>query len=265
MTHTVEHLSDLVNDELCAGLPPREGVEVHLARCAECREALDAARAAHDRFLARYPALETLPARRKSPAVREEDPGAGWLDWLRASRSTRRFTWGLGLAAATAVAILMVPRFQPLPPETGIRLKGGSSVELFVARGDRSQLFSGQPLRAGDRLAIRYSTEHRYLMLVSVEASGKISVLLPADGEASMPIEPGHARRLDDGVELDAYPGPERWVALLTDQPLTRADVVRTLSAAMLDAGGTTRLTAALEPLPFAGEQLSWLLTKEAP
>jgi hypothetical protein len=58
-------------------------------------------------------------------------------------------------------------------------------------------------------------------MLLSLEASGKAQVLLPTDTQMSMPIERGAKIRLQQGVELDDYFGPEPLVALFSDEPLS--------------------------------------------
>ena len=109
----------------------------------------------------------------------------------------------------------------------GLRSKGASLVELAVTRGARAfPLDEGVPLNEGDVLVLRYTTQQPYLLLLSLEGSGKVNVYLTDPSrQQSMRVHPGRNVHLKLGVQLDAYVGRER-IALLSGKPLD-VDTVR--------------------------------------
>ncbi len=255
------HVSELALDEVIANLSTARAraAAAHLQDCPHCQGQLAALRQAHDAFLARFPHQQSLPRRATTPAtLRLRRPR--WQPWLWAA--------GPALVAASAVVLFAV---QPpaadtdMPKVAGVRVKGGTIVEIAVGRGSTSSSFVGQPLRAGDRLAFRYTTTLSYLMVVSLESSGEVSIVLPASGQTSIPIEPGRQVRLPEGMELDDYPEPERLVALFSAAPL-RTDVVKSrIMQAYLALGPFARQGLEIGNLGLPAEQLSWLLEKDTP
>jgi hypothetical protein len=164
-----------------------------------------------------------------------------------------------------AAALLLVVIPFSGEEDAGARVKGGSIVEVAIGRDGRSLPFEGQALRPGDRLAFRYTTQMQYFLLVSVEASGKVSVLLPPDGDKSMPVVPGSGVRLEQGIELDTYSGAERFIVLFSQDPLAATSVVESVSSALSHISPEYRQKIDLGDLPFDADQVSWLIEKETP
>ncbi len=245
MTEQTAHPSDLALDEHLAGLATERAASAaaHLATCPACAARATALRAGYDAFLAHHPRPERAPA---------------------VLSLGRRRVWALGgVFAAAAAALVAVVVVDGPPAPSGVRSKGGSILEIAVGRDGASMPFADQPLRAGDRLAFRYRSTAAHLLLVSLEASGKITVLLPPGGQQSMAIVPGQQQRLADGVELDDYPGTELLLAFFSAVPLATAEVESAIRAAFAALPPDERGQLALPTLPLPAEQLRWLLTKE--
>jgi hypothetical protein len=150
-------------------------------------------------------------------------------------------------------------------------------VELAVVRHGRTEPYRGQPLHPGDVLAFRLTTRRSHLLVLSAEASGRVSVLL-ADptGRRSMGVPPGRPVVLPRGVELDDYLGREHLLVLLSDRPLEVARVRRLLRRRLTGApaardGGTGAAALRASPgvargrLDVDAEQLWWTLHKVSP
>jgi len=139
-------------------------------------------------------------------------------------------------------------------------------MELLVRRAGRSWAFAGEGLRPGDVLAFRYTSRRRFLLLLGVELSGKISPYVPEHGPESRPIVAGERVFLDQGVELDEYRGPERLVAVLSDEPLAVEAVTAAVRARMEEMDHEARHAVPVTDLSFPdADVLSWLIEKEAP
>jgi len=138
-------------------------------------------------------------------------------------------------------------------------------MEIAVSRADSSFQYDAQPLRSGDVLVFSYSSDRSFLLLLGLEGSGKARVLLPPDARASMPIARGARIRLQHGIELDDYPGPERLIALFSDDPLSAETVIAEVQRRHASLEGAARSHLVLGRLPFATDEVSWLLRKERP
>jgi hypothetical protein len=246
------HLSRLALDLVCAGAAGAEE-RLHLDGCERCAAQLASMRQEYGAFLARFPSLDELA--RSRPATPERR-------WWRAAAP-----WRLGLAGAVAAAALVAFALsyrQHPPPDGGVRAKGSSIVELAVARGGRSFVYEeGLPLRQGDILAFRYTTARPYLLLLSLERSGKVNVYFTDPSRRrSMRIQPGQGVQLKVGVELDDYLGPERVIALLSQSPLEVEAVRRAVLERFGSLGGADRDRLELGPLQLDAEQFGWLLEK---
>lgn len=249
------HLSRLALDRVLANAAAGQYL-LHMRDCERCAARLALLQQEDNAFLTRFPTLESFgrdrPAAR--PATAPERKGA--------------LGWPLALAGALVAVLLLlsiIPRgAPPVPSRGGVRTKGGSIVEVAVRRGDRSLLYEeGLQLRAGDVLAFRYSTRRSHLLLLSVEGSGKVNAYLTDPSRRrSMRIRPGNNVRLGLGVELDDYVGPERVIALLSDEPLDVEAVQQAVRQRFRGLVGDARERLDLGELPVDAEQISWLIDK---
>jgi hypothetical protein len=257
MMDTNLHPSWLELDRLVAGPAPHpdEAIGRHVAACARCTQRLARARQQDADFLAWYPDEGQLLGR---PRHRPRRAGG------------RRLVLGLLSAAVLVVAgviALVLLRFQapPSPPAATDRLKGSSLMEMVVQRGETTFPFSGEPLRAGDILAFRYTTPRHFLLMATLERRGRVQVFYPPSGDRSARIRPGSQIRLERGLQLDDYTGPERILGLFTDRPLEAARVRRALLAGLHRVSGEAREMLELGRLPLEGDHVTWLIRKERP
>lgn len=209
-------LSDRELDELAvSALAPAKlaSAEEHLASCAPCaarRRELDADR---DRTT---PALRPL---RMSASPHPASP-------------PRRVSFGptlagaLALAAAAAFTLTRPPAASPPLPGVAAtapteRMKG-ASVELVatVERGAHQfRVISGDPVRAGDRVQLAYSTvSAAHLHVLGVDGTGTIARYFPEPSGRSR-VEEGREVELPFSLVLDAAPGPEKFYAFFCAAP----------------------------------------------
>ncbi len=171
---------------------------------------------------------------------------------------------------------------------TGIRFKGGtdnvarSSAEALAPTAfdpvgvrfhvrDESGALPGRPggaYREGDQFGFTYwSGNNDYLLLFSIEDSGKISVYYPDEAEEShsgmsVSIPRGRNVPLEGSVVLNDYVGYERFVVLFSHDPLP-VDYVRRVARNSLHEiaaeGGDVR---DLERLPVAAQQATFWIEK---
>jgi len=269
MRERTRHSSRLQLDLHIAGVAGDSTV-AHVAECAHCREQSDRMASDYADFLERYP----TPASLRRPGRSLEELPEPALSTLPPRRRLRAWISVTAAAAAVAAAVVLglvwiLPGTDTrltLRPPSSERMKGGSFVEIAVKRAGESVRFEGQPLQSGDVLAFRVTTDRHYLLLLSVEKSGRINVFLTDPGrQHSMAISPGPQQVLSQGVELDDYLGSERLVALLTDRPLSVATVRQELQQ-WYRALPAPKRRSLDRPLPrFNGDTLSWLLIKVAP
>ena len=203
-------------------------VRGHIERCDGCLERLRTMESDDRAFLIARPNLGSI-------GVRESPKRADWIAPLFA------------LAACTAAVLLALPE----PPET-TRMKGDSHVELLVRRGGETFAYDQRPLREGDTLLFRYTSDRRHMLLAGVEDSGDVSIFVP-----DAALEPGQNRLAPQGLELDDYAGNERVILLLSDEPLDAEAIERTLA--------THARTDPLETpqLDYDADQVSWLIRRE--
>jgi hypothetical protein len=237
----------------------------HLSHCLKCQQRIKAMQTQDADFYALYPTLESLSSSNFGAAPADTTSSGGVSGLLAFFRC-----WGFAMVGAVAVAglitVFSVYHLMHLPTSASMkeRIKGGSVMEIAIRRQNRSFLYQEQPLHAGDVLAFRYTTQRRFLLLFSLESSGRMNVFVPASSRKSETISPGSQIKLQQGIELDAYSGPERLIALFTDMPLDIAQVRREVSTRFKALKTPQRYLVAIGQLPFAGDQLSWLLQREA-
>jgi hypothetical protein len=229
-----------------------EEVNAHIDGCVACQHRLQAERALGEQYLTWLPREQDLLRRARSAPP---------------ARAPRRLTV-IGLSAAVAAALVLVVTWRAhWAPDGGPhdRIKGGSLMEVVVQRDQATAPFEGQPLQQGDVLAFRYSSQRRYLLMATLEARGKVQVFYPPDGAQSAPIAAGAKIKLKRGLQLDAYPGPERIVALFSDLPLRAEVVERALLERLQALRGDPRRQLAIDRLALPCDQVSWLIEKARP
>lgn len=228
----------------------RRELDAHVracGRCAETQAALQRA-AAHFRDEV-FP--RSLPRVVPRALAATSGPAARLRRWW--SEANAGVRWASLAAPVAAALVLTAGSFAykargpaTVDEEPAVATKGGPALHLFVRRGDR--VFAARPglaLAAGD--AVRFVVEpagHPYLLVVSIDGAGKVSVYHPFDGTASAPLVPAPRIELDGSIVLDRAPGPERIVAIFSDAPLSAAAVaeqLRQVAATTAGAGGRSR------------------------
>ncbi len=229
-----DDLSDQERAAVRAAVAADPELGAHLARI---READDAFLAAHPFGAVRG---ELFARAARLPA----EPAGGGLFARLLQR--RALLWSLA-AAATAVALgLFAQGPAPTagsndvvdPRGSANRLKGAAPLEAWLdVEGHPQRVASGVALSAGDRLQFTVTTTHTRLALVGVDGTGTVSRYVPVGGDLSAPFVPGNARPLSDALVLDDAPGPEVFVAFLSDEALLVEDLERAVHD-LFDAGG---------------------------
>lgn len=241
MSETTDHLSALQLDALALGAVSPSDAEryrAHLAACSACRTERD-----HAAELAQHFTVNVLP--RQRPA--------------RPSR------WLFAIAPALAVAaVLVLFLMRDKSPEADLGVKGGPAWRVVASRGDK-QFFvhDGTVLAAGDRLRFQVIPDGAtFLLVMSVDGAGAVSVYYPFEGTRSAAIAPGPQVELPDSIVLDAAPGPERLFALFSKEPI-EADAIRGQLGA-IGRGGAAEIRAAQRLDVHAQGQLTLVFEKAA-
>ena len=183
----------------------------------------------------------------------------------RASGWRRFFTSRTPLYAALAVAIPILLFVLVRPPEPEHGIKGGPALQVVVKHGERvSQLKPGETLAAGDQL--RFVVEpgkSKFLLIMSVDGAGAVSVYEPFDGKESAPIS-GPRVEIPGSVVLDRAPGPERIYALFSDAPISTESVKPPL-AAVGQRGPPAIRAGGILGVPGASELSTWFEKEPSP
>jgi len=207
------------------------------ARLAEIREADDAFLAARP-FQAVKDELFAWAA--LVPAEAPSGPG-----FFARIFSRRAVFWSLAAVATALVLGVLLPAGNEVastdvtdPDRPANRLKGAAAMEAWLdVEGHPQRVEPGVELAAGDRLQFKITTTRTHLALLGVDGTGTVSRYVPVGGDVSADFVPGNARPLSDALVLDDAPGPEVFVAFLSDEPLLVEDLERALHD-LLDAGG---------------------------
>ena len=143
------------------------------------------------------------------------------------------------------------------PATTGddyLGVKGGVRLQALTAQG---KLADGATVHAGEALRFAVSAPHAgYLLVLGLNERGELFPYYPLGGKASVAQGAAQEAVLPGSAVLDATLGRERFYALLTERPVTVADVDAAVHAA--------RTTLQAPELPVHGEQASVLLEKTA-
>jgi hypothetical protein len=240
--------SDLALEKLLldpAGTP----LAPHLDGCPRCQARLAEMKRQGEDFL-RYVFPATVEAVEAAAARRPAWDLVRWLAPLPA------------LAAAAAVILVVGPGG---PPEGYLGVKGGNSMGLavFLQRPDGPHpARDGEvvPASASVRFKVRPSRPCR-LWLLSVDATGQVSRLFPADGDGG--VEVVRTTELPGGAVLDGQQGPERFLALCAPGPIPYARVEGAVRAAVSAGADAVRSMRTIPGLPAGTYQDSVLLEKK--
>jgi hypothetical protein len=214
-------------------LPPSEGdaVQVHVAGCSRCTQALAALQAGQREEL---PPLRALAPAGRTAAYVKDQP--------RRPRLLRRWTLAAGLGAALAASLLVMVRLVPVSKE-GTSLKGsGVGLGMYVQHGGSvRRAEQGEVVTPGDAVRFAVTSPVRaYVAILSVDPRGHASVYFPL-GPRAEPVAPGVESPLPLGTRLDGTVGEERIWALLCTEPVEleplRAQLERGRDEALVSEG----------------------------
>jgi hypothetical protein len=210
MSESSAHPSFLELDRQCLGLSVDASTAAHVAACARCGQYIASYRPATD-----APAWLSAKATRSASERPKRTPHA----------SRARLVWAGSFALVAAVCLAV---YWPARREGAYDgVKGGPSVALFVQRAGLVGLWDGAPLRAGDRIRLQVMPDE--FDFVSVFG-------LPVGGAAPQrlytgPLTPRASALLPKAWQLDAAPGPEQLVVLLSHAELSDQAVKALLRA----------------------------------
>jgi len=239
---------DLDLERALAGEPAFAATLTHASSCASCTVRLAWMRDAADLF-----ARRVLPATRDAVAAKLANLTPWWRRWLPVA---------VPIAAAATLAVVLLPTL--LPPPNYIGTKGAGvpaplPLQVFVDRsGKAAEVHTGDRVHPGDGLRFVVDAPDREVVLVSVDARGEVSRLVPG-GSARVPqtgIVPG-------GSVLDGVLGPERIFAVELQPGMDVAKVEAAVRAAV--ASGGEQAVREARTLPIAAPQGTVLLEKVSP
>ena len=233
-----EHLAEVAMELWLLGELRGDQVEAasaHIAVCAECRASYDSLQDAANEFEASVHA-RTAPRVLHRLAARHQQP-----------RSNRP-VWYSSILALASLGLLLLVRTghhkQAVTESAAILEKGSPSLAVFVRRhsGRVSRLVDGARVDPGDLL--RFAVDpgpYPYLLIASVDATGRVSIYLPFGGRQSLAVAPNRRYEPDSSIELDDVRGPERIVAFFSQQPLQAAQVTGVLARVGKGGSGAIR------------------------
>jgi len=233
-----ERVPDYLVERLAAGdLSPTRAEEIRerLRREPEGLARLDVIRASNEDILRAH------PPERVSRAIAQEV--------RRETRSASRGrAWVFALAVPSLAAAFALMLWARTPTTTGTGTAGGLSTgaithpadderlkgqtpELRVYRrgpdpSHSDRLREGAMTKAGDDLQLAYvAAGFRYGVVVSIDGSGKVTAHLTAPDGGSASLKAGGEITLPESYELDAAPGFERFVFIVSDAPVSAASI----------------------------------------
>jgi hypothetical protein len=174
------------------------------------------------------------------------------------SRPRRFWTFGAVGFAAAAVGLLFVHPSQN-------RIKGTSTdaaLRIAAASGGQREAGTFETLRPGERARIGVRAETpRHLVAISIDDAGTVTPLYPERG-GDLAVEPRRELTyLPDSLEFTGH-GRERVFVLLSDGPLSVAEVEKAARAAHAKAHGDLGAVASVRIEGKKLDQFTWLLQK---
>ncbi|HVT08360.1 MAG TPA: hypothetical protein VHO67_12955 [Polyangia bacterium] len=206
------------DDNEIHGTPLPEAVARHVGACPRCRRTAERRETSRQIFATRIAA----PLRQR----------------LVAARPRRRWTLGGARWRVPAIvgAMAVVGLFAVVRLRQGdggdvasyVGAKGDVAIQLAGRRAGRVFLFEGETTaQPGDELELTVRGASRYVLVGSVDGTGRFSPFYPASLEGRSLALPADGRPLEPPVQLDDAPGPERIVVVLSRAPLAARDVAR--------------------------------------
>lgn len=271
-----------------AAAAPPGAARSSMATCPRCRPRLEEAAA-----LAREFHSHVLP--RTLPCIHERAAAVPFwrrrLDllrpWLTAPLATaavaavlfaawpRAADRPFSVAATDEPASAVEPDASPFDEPAELRTKSTApfAPRLLLRRGANVQrIDDGAVVHPGDALAFLVDPgPSRFALVLSIDGARQISVYSPYAGATSAPVPASSlSTALDPSITLDATLGPERIWLLVSDAPLSVAQLRPTLEhLAASGSSAVERATVAtlLDALPAdqrsSIDAASWLLIKE--
>ncbi len=228
--NTRGHLSSETIDLLMlAALDPLQSTaaKAHLEGCASCKTRWDELQEDSAKFQQYvYPrTVEKVTSRVVKPSL---------LDRLKLWGPGRVLVPAFGgVAAALALTFALTGggTSSQSEDEIYVGLKGGgaaqASLEVIALRanGVQEPVKTGSVLAAGDKLRFMVNGGGaKYVLIGSKDGSGAFTVYYPFNKNESALLENGQ-RELPGAVQLDDVAGPERLVAVFSDEPVKAEDV----------------------------------------
>lgn len=235
-------LSYLAGDLSESGGPE---VSIHLQECERCAAFVREARREQETFLREFPSVPR-PAGPEKKMLR-----------FTPLRTVLPLAAALLLAVGTGVVL-----FNGRTSDT--RIKGAVELQPFVLdRGGKVVLRESRVFFPGERIQFTYACgKEQYLILMSVDTSGRVSVFYPAHGDSSIHLVPGRGLPLEHSILLDDYIGKELFIGLFSAHSLHTASIVDEVKRAVVAADD---LHAVDLKIGGAQVQLVPVLKKERP
>jgi hypothetical protein len=253
---SARHLSSLHVELLRTGsvaADERAWMEEHLRACGRCSQMAATFESHRLDFANAHP----LPASLAQQSAARATP----------RRAFTRIGLGIVLPAAAAFALFLSVRSPTPAPqrETNVTAKGGAILGLVARREGRVfPVADGAVLKAGDHIRfVIDNVRQRYLLVGSIDGSGQVSIYFPYEGAESGGVTRGQRFEVPGSIALDGSPGPERFFALLSDDPLQTTSVRRALDAVGKKGAAGIRNVSTLDV--GANEQASVLVEKATP
>ncbi len=194
-------LTSYFNEDLDARL--MEEIQKHLLQCESCAKVLLSLREEQKEFLKKMP-FEQLPER---------------VDKGNNRTSLWRTYYALAASLLLAIGGLYLFRMEQKP--SFAQVKGGSSIALYK-KGEEGivEKQTHHVYTPGEQIQITYSSvSNKYLILLSIDETGKISSYYPQHADSSVLIETGADIPLPNSIVLDGYIGQELFIALFSSKP----------------------------------------------
>jgi len=210
------HLPRLSLDEASVSPPPPE-IASHLAACDGCRTYVDALRQNAAEFLRSHPSDRFLGQVSRA----QNTPSPRWIPAISV----------LASMAVGGIVAFAVWRGDAAGVRPGLQFKG-SLVSTYVQRqGEAVQLRAGEALHPKDavRFVVR-AEQPGFAAVLERDSQGRVTVIAPFGAESAQPVGTG-STPLPDSAILDSTLGTDRFVAVLSPEPLALGPLVQSLSA----------------------------------